>query len=155
LPAQPEAPPPDPAPADYAAGELRLPAQASELHRAREYADRAAANFGLHESERFEFVYAVNEAVTNAIRHGTADEAGTIGLRILVEDDRLMLEVRDRGPFVTARVENESLLDHGRGFALMAKLVDDVAVQAGPTGTSVRLAKRRRGRLNGVGVDRG
>ncbi len=155
LPAQPEAPPsPDPVPADSGARELRLPAKASELQRAREYADRAATTFGFRENERFEFVFAVNEAVTNAIRHGTADDAGTIGLRIAAEGDRLMVDVCDSGAFLAPRAAHEPMRDHGRGFALMAKLVDDVEVWTGPEGTTVRLVKHRQGQRNGIGVGR-
>ena len=136
----------DPPPADFATQELRLPAKASELHRARDYADRAAASFGFGEPGRVEFVYAVNEAVTNAIRHGTADKAGTIGLHIVADGDRLTVDVCDCGPFVApATDDDEPMADHGRGFDLMAKLVDDVEVRARPEGTTVRLGTRRRG----------
>ncbi len=145
----------DPPPGDFATPELRLPAKASELQRAREYADHAAASFGFAEPERFELVYAVNEAVTNAIRHGTADKAGTIGLHFAGDGDRLTVDVCDSGPFVPpAADDDEPMPDHGRGFDLMAKLVDDVEVRARPEGTTVRLGKRRRGTDAGV-VNRG
>lgn len=154
--AQPEAsPPPDLPHEDLGARELRLPARSCELQRARAYADQAAASFGFGEAERFEFVLAVNEAVTNAIRHGTADEAGTINLCVAADGDCLTLDVSDRGPFVAPAAEDERMPDHGRGFALMAKLVDEVDVRVGPQGTTVRLGKRRLGVLNGAGGDHG
>jgi serine/threonine-protein kinase RsbW len=156
LPAQPDSPPtPDLPPVAFVARELRLPAEASELHRAREYADRAATTFGFGEDERFDVVFAVNEAVTNAIRHGTADEAGTIGLRIAADGDRMTLEVCDRGPFVPPGADDEPMSDHGRGFALMTKLMDDVEVRVRPDGTTVRLGKCRRGVGNRAALGRG
>ena len=147
LPVQPEAPrSPDPSAGDFITPELRLPAKASELQRAREYADQAAASFGFDDPERFQFAFAVNEAVTNAIRHGTADQAGTIGLRIAAHGDRLTVDVCDCGPFVDrAADQDEPMPDHGRGFDLMAKLMDELEVRAHPEGTTVRLGKRRRG----------
>ncbi len=151
LPALPEAPrSQDPSPGNLATLELRLPAKASELGRAREYADQAAVSFGFAERERFEFVYAVNEAVTNAIRHGTADESGTIGLHIAGDGDRLTVDVCDSGPFVAPVADDdEPMHDHGRGFGLMAKLMDDVEVLARREGTTLRLGKRRRGMDSG------
>jgi pimeloyl-ACP methyl ester carboxylesterase len=74
LPAQPESPPAESLAGHFGVRELRLPAKASELGRAREYANQAAATFGFGAEDRFEFVFAVNEAVTNAIMHGAADE---------------------------------------------------------------------------------
>ncbi len=124
--------------------ELRLPAHASELARARDYASEAASAFGLGERDRFQFVFAVNEAVTNAIRHGTPDVAGTIGLRIDATGDRLTLAVCDCGPFVVPAATEELMPDHGRGLELMATLMDDFEVSAEPAGTVVRLGKRRR-----------
>jgi len=157
LPAPPEAPrSPDPPSGDFATPELRLPAKRSELQRGREYADQAAASFGFGEPERFQFVFAVNEAVTNAIRHGTADQAGTIGLRIAAHGDRLTVDVCDCGPFVAPAADDGTPMpDHGRGFALMAKLMDELEVWARPEGTTIRLAKRRRAMSNRAKVDRG
>jgi anti-sigma regulatory factor (Ser/Thr protein kinase) len=128
-------------PARFAARELRLPARPSELTRAREYVDAAATAFGFDERDRFDFVFAANEAVTNAIRHGTPDAAGTISLRIAADGDRLLLDVWDRGPFVTPAANGEVMPDHGRGLGLMALLMDEFEVRAEPDGTTVRLAK--------------
>ena len=137
--------PSSPAPAaDFAPRHWRLEAKPSELGRAREYADRAAESFGFDEAARFQLVFALNEAVTNAIRHGSADEAGTIGLYIAAEGDCLVLDVCDCGRFVAATDDDDPMADHGRGFALMDKLMDHVQVWATPEGTTVRLGKRRR-----------
>jgi anti-sigma regulatory factor (Ser/Thr protein kinase) len=155
-PGQPEAAPPsDLLAGDFTAGEFRLLAKPSELQRVRDYADQAAVRFGFGHAERFEFVFAVNEAVTNAIRHGTADEAGTIGLRIAADGDRLLVDVCDRGPFVKPVASDEPMPDRGRGFQLMARLMDDVEVRVRPAGTTVRLGKRLRVASRGPNGNRG
>ena len=144
-PAQPEAPRPPDVRADFAPRHWRLEAKPSELQRAREYAEQAAVSFGFDDAERFQLVFALNEAVTNAIRHGAADEAGTIGLRIAAEGDRLILDVCDCGRFAAPTPNDDPMPERGRGFALMGKLMDHVEVRARPEGgTTVRLGKRRR-----------
>jgi anti-sigma regulatory factor (Ser/Thr protein kinase) len=139
-----------PPPADVAAqaqlsvaAELRMDAGASELGAARRYADAAAAACGLDSDDSYDFVYAVNEAVTNAIRHGSPDEHGQIVLSVLATEDRLSLSVRDFGTFVMPARSPQTGLEGGRGFALMERLVDDVQVQIDRHGTTVTLSKAR------------
>jgi anti-sigma regulatory factor (Ser/Thr protein kinase) len=79
--------------------ELRLPARASRLWVAREYAHAAAASFGLDADRCVDFAFAVNEATTNAVRHGLPDRAGDIHLSVLANERRLTLSVRDCGTF--------------------------------------------------------
>jgi anti-sigma regulatory factor (Ser/Thr protein kinase) len=124
-------------------GELRLPAQPAKLAMAREYAHQAAAAFGLDADRRYEFVCGVNEAVTNAIRHGAPDEDGHIRLSVLSEGDRLTLAVSDYGTF-TAREESRGAnAEGGRGFALMTCLMDQVQLCVASGSTTVRLSKVR------------
>jgi serine/threonine-protein kinase RsbW len=136
-------PPPDRGRAPFAPRELRLPARPSELRRAREYADAAAAAFGLDAKRRYEIVFAANEAVTNAIRHGKPDEDGTIRMRITSVEDALSVEVCDRGSFVARVLDAEPLRDRGRGFQFMLGLVDAIQLSIAPGRTVVRLHKRR------------
>src|SRR5947209_3651893 len=82
-----------PAPPTFVIRQLRFPARASQLHRVRACADDAAAEFGLDATDCYQFVFAVNEAVTNAIRHGRPDKDGTIGLRIHTEGETLICSV--------------------------------------------------------------
>jgi len=123
---------------------LRLPARASELKRAREFVAEAAAEFGLGARPCYEFVFAVNEAVTNAIKHGSPDTDGTIGLHIDADGDSLVCSVCDCGPFVppTAKPDLTSG-EGGRGFAFMSALMDEVELLVEPEATVVRLRKRR------------
>ncbi len=123
-----------------ATSELRLAAQPSKLAVAREYAQRAAVAFGLDGDRRHDFVFAVNEAVTNAIRHGRPDEHGHIHLSVLIEGDRLMFTVRDYGTFAASAFDRVTSSERGRGFALMTRLMDAVQLCAAPGCTTVRLS---------------
>jgi len=125
------------------ASELHVLARRSELGVARKYAEDVAAAFGLDEDSRYEFVYAVNEAVTNAIRHGAADEEDMIHMSISADAERLTFAVHDRGTFVMPEVEGTDASPGGRGLALMASLVDEVDVHIDPGGTTVCLSKVR------------
>lgn len=123
--------------------ELHVLARRSELGIARKYAEDVAAAFGLDQDSRYEFVYAVNEAVTNAIRHGASDEEDMIHMSIVADADRLTFAVRDRGTFVMPEADGADASPGGRGLALMASLVDEVDVHIDPGGTTVRLSKVR------------
>ncbi len=126
-----------------AMGELRLPAQPAKLGMAREYAQQAAAAFGLDPDHCYEFAFAVNEAVTNAIRHGAPDEHGHIHLSVIRDGDRLTLAVRDCGTFVGFVPDGLTSAERGRGFALMARLMDAVQLCVASGSTTVRLSKAR------------
>jgi anti-sigma regulatory factor (Ser/Thr protein kinase) len=129
--------------AGTSATELHVLARRSELGVARKYAEDVAAAFGLDEDSRYEFVYAVNEAVTNAIRHGASDDEDMIHMSIIADAERLTFAVRDQGTFVMPEVDGVETSAGGRGLALMASLVDEVDVHIDPAGTTVRLCKRR------------
>jgi serine/threonine-protein kinase RsbW len=123
--------------------ELRLPARSSELVAARAYAASVAAAFGMDAESGHDFVYAANEAVTNAIRHGTPAEDGEIVLSTVATDDRLTFSVRDFGAFTMPTWPLQERVEAGRGFALMVRLVDDVKLSIHPDGTTVTLVKMR------------
>jgi serine/threonine-protein kinase RsbW len=125
-----------------ATGELRLPARAGDLGVARDFVERAASSFGLDAEDGFDLVMAVNEAVTNAIRHGRADEQGRILLFTLIDGDRLTLVVRDYGTFIASQ-PGSVRLDGGRGLAMMGALTDHFELLADSRGTTVRLSKDR------------
>jgi len=127
--------------------ELCLPAECSQLAAARTFARQSAAAYGLDGDDCYEFAYAVNEAVTNAIRHGLPDERGFIRVTITAEADRLTCAVRDWGTF-TAPAEDpaasfDAAAEHGRGLALMRILMDEVRLHTSSGGTTVYLSKVR------------
>lgn len=129
--------------ARQAPSELRLPARPSKLGAAREYAHDAAASFGFDADRCYEVAFAVNEAVTNAIRHGRPDEHGFIHLSVLADGDRLTLAIRDCGTFAASAGASALTGEGGRGFALMARLMDAVQLCVSSESTTVRLSKAR------------
>ncbi len=135
--------PPQAATAARPISELRLPAVPAELCTARSYAAQAATAFGLGAEDCYDFVYAVNEAVTNAIRHGAPDEQGRIHLSAIAQDDRLTLVVRDYGTFTAPTPERTMIADHGRGLDLMRSLTDEIRLYLEPGSTTVHLSKAR------------
>jgi anti-sigma regulatory factor (Ser/Thr protein kinase) len=122
--------------------EVRLVAEPAELAKTRRLADEAAASYGLAEPERFEFAFAVNEAVSNAIEHGSPSPEGTIGLRFTAERDALVCSVRDYGVFKPHPKPHGLPSSRGRGLVLMASMVDELNLCRDPEGTRVRLSKR-------------
>ncbi|HSZ04763.1 MAG TPA: ATP-binding protein [Solirubrobacteraceae bacterium] len=124
-------------------GELLLAALPSELGAARAFAERVGVAFGLDGDDCYDFTYAVNEAVTNAIRHGAPDRHGRIHLSFRASASRLTIAVRDYGTFVMPVARSDARSEHGRGFPLMARLTDAVRVRVEPGRTTVYLSKAR------------
>jgi anti-sigma regulatory factor (Ser/Thr protein kinase) len=100
---------------------------------------------GFDDRATHEIVFAVNEAVTNAIRHGKPDQTGTIGLLIEHAGDGLTVVVSDSGSFIPSVSDGSPMADQGRGFVFMASLMDQVDLVRCPEGTLVRLRKDRNG----------
>jgi serine/threonine-protein kinase RsbW len=123
--------------------QLELRADPGELATARRFVDAAAARFGLEEQARYEFTFAVNEAVSNAIEHGDPSPDGTISMHVGEEDGALVFEVEDHGTFAPDPPAIDPLHERGRGLAFMAATMDEVDVRRGANGTVVRLCKRR------------
>jgi anti-sigma regulatory factor (Ser/Thr protein kinase) len=125
--------------------ELLLAADSSRLADAREYVERTAAGFGLDPDSRGRFVCAVNEAVTNAIRHGSPDKDGHIRLYSVIDGARLTIRVEDYGHVPTGGEKPPPDIEHGRGFAVMASFSDEVQLNARPDGTTISLSILRVG----------
>jgi anti-sigma regulatory factor (Ser/Thr protein kinase) len=123
--------------------EVWLPAEPTELAETRRLADEAAASYGLAEPERFEFALAVNEAVSNAIEHGSPSPEGTIRLSFAEVKDALVFSVQDYGEFTPQAKMYDEPASRGRGLALMATMVEELGLCRGSTGTLVQLTKRR------------
>jgi anti-sigma regulatory factor (Ser/Thr protein kinase) len=123
--------------------EVWLAAEPTELAQTRRLADEAGAKYGLKEEDQFAFTFAVNEAVSNAIEHGSPSPEGTIHLRFAEERDALVFCVQDYGEFAPQAPARDELGPRGRGLAFMATMVDRLDVCRGSTGTLVRLSKRR------------
>jgi serine/threonine-protein kinase RsbW len=124
--------------------ELRLPADLSRLTDARRFVEGVSASFGFDEAAQQQIKLAVNEAVANAMEHGSAGPAEEVGIRAAEEDGGLAVYVTDTGSFVPRMLYAGTMPERGRGLAFMDLLMDHVDVRPGRAGTEVRLHKRLR-----------
>lgn len=102
--------------------------------------NQGAVRAGLRGQRLEDFVLAVNEIVTNAVRH--AGGRGT--LRMWLADGVVVCEVTDKGEGIPIeRLDGQELPPShaisGRGLWLARHLVDEVSVSTGADGTNVRL----------------
>jgi anti-sigma regulatory factor (Ser/Thr protein kinase) len=79
-------------------------------------------------------VLAVGEATANAIEHAYLGSRGTIRLRAMATEARVIVEVQDSGNW---RSGNSA--DRGRGLGIIRALVDIASIESTSAGTSVRL----------------
>jgi serine/threonine-protein kinase RsbW len=87
-----------------------------------------------------DFVLAVNELLTNVVRHG----GGAGWMRLWCDNQDIFCEVSDRGPgFDAAHAERHERPAPGTvggwGLWLAARLTDSMAMQTGPAGTTIRI----------------
>ena len=97
-----------------------------------------AARYGLREDRADDLVLAVNEIVTNSVRHG----GGRCVLTMWFDRGAAMCDVRDRGyirdPLV-GRLAPSPDVASGRGLWLANHLCDLLQIRSSPAGTVVRL----------------
>jgi serine/threonine-protein kinase RsbW len=102
---------------------------------------RLCASQGLAGQRLADFVLAVNEMMTNAVRH--AGGSGMLTLWCL--DGALRCEIADKGPGIPPDRANGKRVPavdalSGRGLWLAHLLCDSVTIRTGPEGTTVLLA---------------
>ena len=111
---------------------------AVDLRRVRDGCRAALRNTGLDDDGTSMFVLAINECLTNAIRHG-----GGHGRFVLIDDGALLVaEIIDEGPGISATIPvQRPALDalSGRGLWVVQRIVDRLTLTTGIGGTTVRL----------------
>jgi serine/threonine-protein kinase RsbW len=127
----------------FPAREERIKAELSRLKEARAFADDAAAAFGLDPDSRYHVRLAMSEAVANAIQHGSSSPREEIRMAAFEEGGALVFEVVDRGRFVPRVRPRGDMPERGRGLEFMRRLMDEVQVHPGSSGTVLRFAIRR------------
>ncbi|WP_329792316.1 SpoIIE family protein phosphatase [Lentzea sp. DG1S-22] len=119
--------------------EVVFPAEAGELHGARNTLRAWLDQCGFSTSLAQRVLLAVGEASTNAIEHAYRDVVRR-GVRLRLEtagDHQLLVTVADTGTWKTPSADPAER--RGRGTAIMEKMMDEVAILPDPTGTTVTM----------------
>jgi anti-sigma regulatory factor (Ser/Thr protein kinase) len=114
-----------------------FPAEPESLAPMRSMLRRWLSHAGAGEQEIAEITTACGEAATNAIEHAGTSGGSPFEVSGRREGAEVEVAVRDRGTW-----RDERPGDHGRGLDLMRTLMDTVAVQPTPEGTTVSLRRR-------------
>jgi len=127
---------------DFEPREHEIPAHPAHVKEARDFAERAAEEYGFDADSRYQLKLAMSEAVTNAIQHGSKSSLDPITLAATDEGGALAFYVQDTGRFMPRSGRREELPESGRGLEFMRRLMDEVYLRPGADGTVVRFAKR-------------
>ena len=122
--------------------EHHIQAELERIKEARDFAERAAAEFGFDADGRYAVKLAMSEAVTNAIKHGSRSPADPVRIVISEEAGALVFEVLDTGRFVPRVISRGEMPESGRGLEFMRLMMDEVDLRTGRDGTRLRLSKR-------------
>jgi anti-sigma regulatory factor (Ser/Thr protein kinase) len=128
---------------NFKAREHSILADLGRIKEARDFAERAAADFGFDGAACYDVKLAMSEAVTNAIQHGSSSPSDPIRIVIAAEGGALIFEVLDTGRFRPRVRRRGELSESGRGLEFMRVLMDEVDLRPGNGGTLMRFAKRR------------
>lgn len=118
---------------------MRATAEPDALIVIRRAVSGVAIAAGLPEEQIEDVRVAVNEACTNVIVHAYPGGGGPLEVDAWIDDDRLMVCVRDQGAGIRPHVESDGA-GLGLGLQLMAALSSDMKVSGtSGGGTEVRL----------------
>jgi anti-sigma regulatory factor (Ser/Thr protein kinase) len=127
---------------DFKPRKHAMDADLQRLKEARDFAERAASDFGFDGSACYDVKLAMSEAVTNAIQHGSSSPSDKIKIIVAAEGGALVFEVLDTGRFVPRVMRRGELSESGRGLEFMRVLMDEVDLRPGKGGTLMRFVKR-------------
>jgi serine/threonine-protein kinase RsbW len=114
-------------------------AEPADLAVVREFVRTEAEALGLPRLRADLLTVAVSELATNTLQH---TEGGGV-VRMWSETGRVCCEVADQGAERTFGREMPAADQvRGRGLAIVERICDEVGIEAGPAGTSVRLVMR-------------
>lgn len=117
--------------------EVEVPAQAEQLATVRHLIRRWVAAKGGTDDDCAAFAIAVTEACANSVEHAYGPRDAGIDLRAELTRGEATVSVRDHGAWREPRGENR-----GRGIPVMKEFMDDVAIETGDQGTTVKLHRR-------------
>jgi len=130
--------------------ELVIPILPSMELAATKTAQAVADYLDLDEEKTAEVTMALIEACINAFEHGKGVE-NNVYIRFILEEEALIIEIKDKGKgFDSAKVETpdinkklHSKSKRGWGLQLMRELMDEVVIESGDTGTTIKMTKKR------------
>ncbi len=116
---------------------LRIPAQISQLARARQFVEETGARLGLPRAVTEPLTLAVDESLSNIVQHGYEDKVGTVELEMERTEEAVVVRLRDQGPpFDPTRLPDPDVtlpLNQrpigGLGVYLTRRSVDSVAYE--------------------------
>lgn len=121
--------------------ELDFPADVSHLASTRKALRNWLTSARLEPGQVMDVLVAAGEAVANAIEHGHRHSpGGTIKLKATALVDRVQLTIADTGSWKRPQPALDT--HRGRGLMLMRGLMQDVTIDHGASGTTVRLYAR-------------
>lgn len=124
---------------------VRIPPNARFSRSVRHQVLSFAGDHEIDDQELEDFIFAVGEALANAIEHSRTSDV--IEVNCQIEDDKILATIVDSGAgFSPDPVPNVSLPDalteHGRGLPIMRRCTDIFAVHSVPgRGTAVVLGR--------------
>jgi|GEM_PF-607421 len=124
---------------------VRIPPSARFSRSVRHRVLSFAGGHELSDQELEEFIFAVGEALANAIEHSRTNDV--IEVRCEIQDDKILATVIDSGAgFPADRLENVHLPDplneRGRGLPIMRRCTDIFSLHSAPgRGTAVVLGR--------------
>lgn len=120
---------------------LEIKADLAQLALVRDFISQAAKNCVFSHQDIFDITLATNEAVANAIEHGSTGPDSVVRISYRCVKGNFVVKVKDTGRF--SKVINMNNGDYrGRGIMLMLALMDRVAFDETPQGTEVSLIKK-------------
>jgi serine phosphatase RsbU (regulator of sigma subunit)/anti-sigma regulatory factor (Ser/Thr protein kinase) len=127
--------------------ELVLPNDPARIGDVRAFVGAFLADVRAPVEVSHEILLAVGEAAANASRHGTrADRRTEIRILCVLDTTDVVITVADEGGGFEPNEASAELPDRfasgGRGLFLMRELMDDVAFESTPEGTTVKLRRR-------------
>ncbi|MCU0306958.1 MAG: ATP-binding protein [Thermoleophilia bacterium] len=127
---------------------LRVAAEDGAVVGVRDDLARALAELGWADACRTRVLLAADEAVANAVRHGSRP-GGQVDVGFRADARAVLVRVVDRGspegtrPAFPPTAPPDPTATHGRGLLLMCALCDRLSVSAYGPGTRVEMAFRR------------
>ena len=115
---------------------VTLPKDPYRLSDLRATLKRWLTQAGVTEPDLAGIVLAAHEAAANAVEHGNSDKP--IVVRARVANATVVVEVHDQGTWKPGSFNDE---ERGRGLILIYGLMDEVEIDSGSLGTTVRMIR--------------